>query len=161
MGISTFVLFRQGESIPASDLLLNIREVCTNYGLYFSNNHKEYDETGKLKFCSIYFSDIPFEDNYSRQISWNLYDEPYNFQTVNFDWDDSKIQYFKALVSEDFYENEDLLFKILYGLLNIYTYAKIWIEDNWFYTLKDLEKIKNKPFDTEWCYKNPRDFIQD
>jgi len=161
MGISTFVLFRQGESISASDLLKNIREISINYGLYFSNNYDEYDQTGKLKFCSIYISDIPFEDNYSRQISWNLYDEPYKFQNVDFNWDDSKSQYFKALVSEDFYENEDLLFKILYGILKVYPSAKVWIEDNWFYTIEDLEKIKSKPFDNEWCYNDPKDFTRD
>ncbi|WP_145333011.1 hypothetical protein [Paenibacillus xylanexedens] len=158
MGISTFVLFRQGESISASDLLKNIREISINCGLYFANNYDKYDETGKLKFCSIYISDIPFEDSYSRQIPWNLYDEPYKFQTVDFNWDNSKCQYFKAFVSEDFYENEDLLFKILYGILKIYPSAKVWIEDNWFYTIEDLEKIKNKPLDNEWCYKNPIDF---
>ncbi|MGG4553958.1 hypothetical protein [Paenibacillus humicus] len=161
MGISAFVLFRHGESISASELLINIREVCTTYGLYFSKDYDEYDETGKLKSCSIYFSDIPFEDNYSRQISWNLYDEPYKYQIVDFNWDESKNQYFKAMVSEDFYENEDLLFKILYGLLKVYPSAKIWIEDNWFYTIEDLENIKNRPFDDEWCYKNPRDINQD
>ncbi|MUG48128.1 hypothetical protein [Paenibacillus woosongensis] len=150
-----------GESISASELLINIREVCTTYGLYFSNDYNEYDETGKLKSCSIYFSDMPFEDNYSRQISWNLYDEPYNYQTIDFNWDESENQYFKAMVSEDFYENEDLLFKILYGLPKVYPSAKIWIEDNWFYTIEDLEKIKSRPFDDEWCYKNPRDITQD
>lgn len=37
--------------------------------------------------------------------------------------------------------------------LKKYPTAKIWVEEDWFYTLEDLEKILSNPFDNEWCYK--------
>lgn len=155
MGISTFLLFKRGESIAARDLLPSIKNLCTMESLYFDTDEEKFTSDGTLKYCRIYISDIPFEEDYSRLLCFSLFDEPYDFQIVRFKWDDTHSEYFKALESDDFYDNEDLLFRFVYGVLNIYPSAKIWIEDDWFYTLEDLEKIKRKPYDNNWCYKHP------
>ena len=48
----------------------------------------------------------------------------------------------------------------MFAIVLKYPEAKLWIEEDWFYTLEDLKKIeKNKPFDMDWCYKNPKDFL--
>ncbi|MGZ7440988.1 hypothetical protein [Paenibacillus sp. TH7-28] len=156
MGISTFLLFKRGESIAANDLLSNIKNLCIRENLFFDTDEEKFNIGGVLKYSRVYISDIPFEEDYSRQLCFSLYDEPYDYQTVSFKWDDIHSEYFKALVSDDFCDNEDLLFRFVYSVLNIYPSAKIWIEDDWFYTLEDLEKIKRKPYDNNWCYKHPK-----
>ena len=159
MGTSTFVLFKKGESIPINELLLKLRDISVENGWYFDNDCDRFNSTGKLKFSTAYFNDVPFKVNSSRAILWNIYDEPYDyfFQTLDFEWDTAKEEYFKAIISGDFYENDDLLFKIVYEILKLYPTAKLWIEDDWFYTLEDLEKIASRPYDNRWYCKNPKD----
>lgn len=62
-----------------------------------------------------------------------------------------KNEYFKAIVSDDFDGNEDLLFQFLFALLHEYSDAKVWIEEEWFYTFPDLERIKDS-YNNSWCY---------
>ncbi|PQP83261.1 hypothetical protein C0Q44_00570 [Paenibacillus sp. PCH8] len=63
-------------------------------------------------------------------------------QTVTYDWDDTQNEYFKAVASDDFDDNEDLLFKSLFAVLNECPDARVWIEEDWFYKLEDMKKIK-------------------
>lgn len=58
---------------------------------------------------------------------------------------------------EDYNLNEEILLKFSYEFIKIYKDIKLWTEFDWFYELNDLEKIIEKPFDNEWCYKNPTD----
>ena len=126
--------------------------------LYFDNHYERFNDAGELIFSSIYVSDIPFSEDGFRALPWNLYDKSndYFLQSLNFEWDMSHTEYFKAIISEDFYEYEDLLFKVVYEILKLYPSAKLWIEYDWLYTLEDLEKIASRPYDNSWCYKNPK-----
>ncbi|MDT0121065.1 hypothetical protein Q9R46_00305 [Paenibacillus sp. RRE4] len=156
MGMSSFIVFKQGESKSANSLLSTIKNICIKENLFFDSDDEKYDIEGVLKYTRIYISDKPFKEDYSRTISFSLYDEPYDFQIVNFDWDNMQNEYFKAIVSDDFDENEDLLFQFLFALLNEISDAKVWIEEDWFYTLEDLERIKDS-YNNSWCYTDPKD----
>lgn len=109
---------------------------------------------GTLKYCQVYIS-IPFEASYSRQLCFSVYDEPYEYQTIDFKWDETHNKYFKAMISDDFYENEDLLLRFVHSAISVYPNAKIWTEEDWFYTFEDLDRIVKDPNNTEWCYKKP------
>lgn len=161
MGTSTFFLFKRSESVPVDDLLRAFNKICIEEKLFFDNDPLEYDNDGKLKYTRVWINDKPFKVSPSRQICFNMYDEPYEFQVVDFKWDDTKTEYFRAIISEDFYENEDLLLRICHALLKIYPTAKIWIEEDWFYTLEDLDKITKMPFSDDWCYRNPKEIIKE
>lgn len=65
----------------------------------------------------MYISDISFRENYSRQICFSVYDEPYEYQIVSFKWDDTNNEYFKAVVSDDFCDNDDLLLRFSHAIL--------------------------------------------
>ncbi|WII39024.1 hypothetical protein [Paenibacillus thiaminolyticus] len=123
---------------------------------FFDSDEENYYSEGTLKYSRVYISDTPFRENYSRQICFSVYDEPYEYQIVSFKWDDTNNKYFKAVVSDDFCDNEDLLVRFSHAILKKYPTAKIWVEEDWFYTLEDLEKILSNPFDNEWCYKQPK-----
>lgn len=160
MGMSSFLLFNRGESIPANNLLRNLKDVCVKEKLFFETDEETYNSEGTLKYSRAYISDIPFKENYSRPLCFSIHDEPYEYQLVSFKWDDTNNEYFKAIVSDDFYENEDLLLRFSHAILNLYPTAKIWVEEEWFYTLEDLDNITNMPYHNDWCYKNLRDIAQ-
>lgn len=156
MGMSSFLLFKCGESIPANELLRKISDICIQENLFFDSDEETYNGEGKLKYTRVYISDKPFREYFSRTLSFSVYDEPYEYQIVNFKWDDTSNEYFKAIVSDDFYENEDLLLRFSHAILKIYPSAKIWVEEEWFYTLENLDIVTGMPYDNDWCYKNPK-----
>ncbi|MDQ0171879.1 hypothetical protein [Paenibacillus tundrae] len=155
MGTSSFLLFKREESIPAIDLLMRINKICKKEKLYFDSDEKVFNNEGKLIYTRIYVSDVPFRENYSRTLCFSVYDEPYEYQVVSFEWDDTNNEYFKAVVSDDFYDNEDLLLRFFREILRIYPKSKLWVEDEWFYTFEDLEKTTDVD-NYNWCYKDPR-----
>lgn len=161
MGISSFLLFERGESTPANELLRDLNKICIEENLFFDSEAETYDSEGTLKYTRVYISDLPFRDNYSRPLCFSVYDEPYEYQLVSFKWDDTNNEYFKAVVSDDFDDNEDLLLRFSHAILNIYPTAKIWVEEEWFYTLEDLGNIIKAPYKSNWCYKDPREVAQD
>ena len=161
MSTSAYVLFEKGESVPLSVLFEKIKELCEKNNFCFANDGDEFNAEGKLKSTSVYVADKPFFEDDSKQIPWDIYDEPYDycFQSLSFDWDPSDTEYFKAMISGGFYEEEDFLFKLVYEVLKVYPKAKLKICNNWFYTLEDLEKIAAMPYDNDWCYKNPKELF--
>lgn len=156
MGTSAVILFKSGESIEINKLLLSLNELCNKEGLFHSHDLKKVDEKGELKYCEFCISDIPLKDSYDRQLCFGIADEPNPYKLINFDWDSPEKDYFKTVVSGDFVENEDLLFKFLFAFLNDYPVARVWIEEDWFYTLEDLKKIRAS-YDNNWCYISPKD----
>jgi len=161
MGMSSFLLFKRGESAPANDLLRDLNKICIEENLFFDCDEETYDSEGTLKYTRVYISDLPFSENYSRTLCFSVYDEPYEYQLVSFNWDDTKHEYFKAVVSDDFDDNEDLLLRLSHAILKIYPTAKIWVEEEWFYTLEELDNITNMPHTNDWCYKDPREIDRD
>lgn len=138
MGISSLVLFEKNKSISAKDLFNFIKTFCLQQKLIFDYAEERY-EGQILKYICLYISDKPFVHYDERQISFSIYDEPYRNRTYNFKWD-IEIEYFQAIISNDFDGNEDLLFKIMFAIVLKYPEAKLWIEEDWFYTLEDLKK---------------------
>ncbi|KQY90205.1 hypothetical protein ASD24_25225 [Paenibacillus sp. Root52] len=154
MGTSSFLLFKTGESISAKELLSSIHKVCVQENLFFDSDEDTYNNEGILKYARVYISDMPFRENYSRTLCFSVYDEPYEYQVVSFEWDEVGNEYFKAIVSDDFYDNEDLLLQLSRAMLKIYPNSKIWIEEEWFYTSDNIENISDMSRN-DWCYKNP------
>ena len=159
MGSSTFVLFKENGSISAKVLLSFLKGFCTKENLIFSYADKKYIDD-ILKYVRINISDKPFDIDVDRQLVFSVYDEPYDFRLHELSWENNGQEYFQAIIVDYFENNEDLLFKIMLAVLLEYPQAKLWMEEDWCYTLEDLKKIeKNKPFDMDWCYKNPKDFL--
>ncbi|WP_415640158.1 hypothetical protein, partial [Paenibacillus taichungensis] len=95
MGISSFILFRHGKSIPTYLISSATRNICEKEKLFFDKDEETYNSEGALKYTRLYISDTPFKENYSRTLSFSVYDEPYEFQTVTYYWDDTQNEYFK------------------------------------------------------------------
>ena len=54
---------------------------------------------------------------------------------------------------EDFVSNERSMLDFIYEYLCINKNDIFWDESDWFYDLDPIKMIKNKEFDSEWCYK--------
>ncbi|WP_339314132.1 hypothetical protein [Paenibacillus sp. FSL M7-0896] len=156
MGISAYVLFETGSNILLTDLLKYTEDFCAELNLFYGITYKKENSNKQLKHVRANISDRPFVESTSRQLCIDFYDEPYEFQSISFDWLGKDSEFFEAIVVDDFCDNEDLLFNILFEFQKKYPDSKIWMEDDWFYSLNDLQKIANK-YDGNWCYKNPKD----
>jgi hypothetical protein len=160
MGISATILFKKGHSVEINQLLLHFNQISDSEGWFHNHDLKKYDDMQKLKYSEFCLSDIPLRDCYERQICFGIADEPYPFKLVYFEWDSPNNEYFKTVVSSDFDGNEDLLFQVLLAVLIEYPDAKVWIEENWFYTLDDLKRI-NDSYHSRWCYMDPQIFREE
>mgnify|MGYP005751707407 CR=1 FL=1 len=161
MGISCCMLLKQNSNINVVEMYDILQKICVNFDLYIEKIYIEVNEKKKIKSIRTNVSDRPFDEKIlSRQLCVDIFDEPYNLKNNIFEWFDKSKIFFEAIVVDYFDGNEDLLFKIMFAIVLKYPEAKLWIEEDWFYTLEDLKKIeKNKPFDMDWCYKNPKDFL--
>jgi len=161
MGTSAFVLFKSGSSVRIPQLLSTTEQICEENNLYYSGFDSGYGDPNETDYCEININDILWgeEGSSERDILFGLANEPYEFRNIDFAWDSTGQEYFAAMIAIDFYNSEDLLFKFLHPFLQRYPEAKLWIDNDWFYTLEDMEKIANKqPFVQMWCFKDPKTF---
>lgn len=168
MGYSAFFLFKRNESAPANKLLIVLEHFCMEQKLIFESydaeNNTNFDRNQPTRHTLITISDGPFADN-SKQLAFDIHDENldkgpfYGILLVDFEWSDSSQVYFRAVNSSySIYGREDLLLEVAYGLLKAYPDACLWTEQEWLYTLTDIERIKNLPFNESWCYTNPKNW---
>ncbi len=159
MSSAAFILFEEGKSIPISQLSSTVKEICEKEHIFFNDCHlsDRYDEAGKLKYENICISNIPFtEENLSRQICLNIYDEPYEYRLYQLEYNAINKSYFSAISFEFFRENGDIFIKIVLPFIKTYPQALFWSSD-YFYTMEDLEKIASRPIDKYWCFRDPKD----
>lgn len=72
-----------------------------------------------------------------------------------FDWVSKGDKLYTVAYIENIIDNEELAFRFIYEYLKLNPQDYFWVEDDWVYTLKDLERLSKLPFDEYWCYKNP------
>ena len=154
MGISCSILFKKASYHSALEIYKEMEKVCQYNKYYCEISQKEVNKEGII--TQIYFnvSDKPFEKFVQRQLVIALFDEPFEYAEHQFDWYGEE-GFFEAMYIDFFEDNEDLLLELLYGFMKKYNDAVIWIEQDWFYFYEDIIKIKQAPFDSLWCYKDP------
>lgn len=154
MGISCSVLFRKASYNHASDLYKVVEKICNNNSFFYKIAYKEEDENGEIKKIYFNVSDKPLANNILRQLSISIFDEPYKYKEISFEWHKEEV-FFEAIVIDFVEDNEDLLLQVFCEFLQEYREAVLWMEENWFYFYEDIISIKQKEFDPNWCYKNP------
>lgn len=159
MARSAFIEFKKGNSIPASQIASTIQRICNDTNILCNKFSEKFNDSNQLKYIRLGISDIPIEiaNSNLRTIRFNIFDEPYEYREAKYEWDISGIEYFRAVSVENIFDNSDLFLKIIYSLFKECPEAKFWTENDWFYTLKDLEKIQNQEFNKLWFVTNPKD----
>lgn len=155
MGISCSILFRKNSNISVMELYNTIKNICMSNNFFLDISTKNVDVNQKIKSIYSNISDVSFTYGVMRQLCVSLFDEPYQFKDISFDWYNQKVIFFEAIVIDNIEDNEDLLLKITYELLSKYPEAVLWLEQNWFYKLDDIKKYILNEFDPNWCYQNP------
>ncbi|MGC6769762.1 hypothetical protein [Enterococcus sp. LJL51] len=158
MSISCSILLKENSFINATDLYNVMEKISKEKKFFFAKNMVESDSENRIKLIRTNISDRPFRDSVSRQLNVDIYDEPYKFKEISFDWYDNNIVFFEAIVIDSIDGNEDLLFYLTFDFLSLYPEALLWIEEDWFYSLKDLEKMNPASIEEDWCYQNPSEF---
>lgn len=71
----------------------------------------------------------------------------------DFSWISSNL--YVAILIEDLSDSEDSVLKILHEYFHIHPDEYFYSEEDWFYTMEDIEKIYEKDDWYHWCYKKP------
>lgn len=168
MGTSGYILKKKEKYVVenmTNDMKIAVFKANLNMGKPSIVNHDD----GSFYYLSIGISDdIAFNldlDNWGNEevdqgqmfsFCINEIDEIYEDDT-EFDWviKDAKLR--RVGYIEEVRDSEEIIFKFIYEYLKLNPEDCLWVEEDWVYTLDDIERLSKLPFDECWCYKNPND----
>lgn len=161
MGTSAVILTKKEKYSP--EQLLADTIVATfnsDASLYFYNN-KNYSNEGKFLYTTLNINNRSFTENTKGSLIFYIHGidsssiEFYYHQDLGLD---AKLLLYQVGHIEDIYGNQDLLFDFVYEYLKLNPDDYLWITDNdWVYSLEDIQKLKGNLYDSNWCYINPKD----
>ncbi|MEK3877606.1 hypothetical protein [Paenibacillus sp. FSL M7-0420] len=160
MGTSAYFLDQANNHTKLTKLIEDIKNICIEKEYYMSpvSYDPQSEHEGKhasLEVALVKRSDE--EETPPNDVLIDLYEESHKYQYHCFSWYDEQITLFNVAVIDEVYNNEQIILGLSSEILKHYPDLKLWIEEDWFYTLGDIEKISRGPYDNEWCYKNPID----
>ena len=149
MGASGCIL-KKKEDINIDQLIDDIRIAADRAGSPIIANKKVFaKDDGRFRYMTFNIFDKEKKDNvllYLFNISEFDSDE-------EFDWIIPGGKLIHIINIEDFVSNERSMLDFIYEYLCINKNDIFWDESDWFYDLDPIKMIKNKEFDSEWCYK--------
>ncbi|WP_366290601.1 hypothetical protein [Paenibacillus sp. AN1007] len=156
---SAFVLVEEKSNISIDRLVKDIRQVCLESNLQSIDGIQDVDSEQNMKHCALGISRPNQQDSDSSvandMIRVDVYDEPAVHQYRELEWrEDGKI-YFNTLIIDEVYQNEEVTLTFLYHFLARHPQMIVWIEEDWVYTLSDLERALKTSNLSDWCYVNP------
>ncbi|NLD51002.1 MAG: hypothetical protein GX660_27990 [Clostridiaceae bacterium] len=154
---STGVILKDKLEFSVDKFLDDIKRASANAKLNIYINSTTYNDDGSIKESSMNLLDNQLIDGKKQQIivSISSYDKENNFSHL-FKWVDSSKELLRIAFIELIDSNERLLYQLIYELFRISPNSYLWLDGyKWVYTFKTLEKLRELPFDSEWCYKNP------
>ena len=155
MGLSG-ILLKKKEKFDFDKLIYDIR-CAANEASIICLDGMEYEKNnnGTYEYVTFVLKDTEVETD--NQFIMYVYNDVHNMVDGMFNFIDDKNNYLQFIYIVDFWSCK--------MLLNfIFEYMKLNLDDifydelKWHYTFTDIEKIaKSENFDSEWCYKNPRE----
>lgn len=155
MGLSGMIL-KKKEKFNFDKIIYDIRYAANEAGIICLDGMEfEKNDNGTYEFVTFVLKDT--EGDTDNQFIMYVYNDVNNMIDGMFNFIDEKSNYQQCINIENF--------RSCKMLLNfIYEYMKLNLDDifydelKWHYTFSDIEKIaKSEKFDSEWCYKNPRE----
>ena len=77
----------------------------------------------------------------------------------SFDWIRQGADLYRIIYIENFHDCEDMLLRFAHEYFKKFPDDIFYDELDWYYTKEDIDEIMKRPFDKDWCYKNPKDFL--
>lgn len=166
MGVSGFIL-KNRDKYLVENMMDNIKFVINKLNLnmttYLFKNEDGSFRYAEIGICDNTCLELDEEDIGDEDIdqgeSFNFYVESIEKEGIDekkFDWlsKGSKL-YDVAFVEKIRNYNKRIVFEFIYEYLKLNPKDYFWAEDDWVYTLEDMERLSQLPFDENWCSKNP------
>ncbi|MCM3134081.1 hypothetical protein M3629_14915 [Paenibacillus polysaccharolyticus] len=156
---SAFVLVEENSNISIDRLVRDIRQVCLESNLHLTDGIQDVDSEQNMKHCALGISCPNQEESdhgkVNNTIRVDVYDEPALHQYRELEWREDGQVYFNTLIIDEVYQNEEVTLTFLYNFLTRHPQMIVWIEEDWVYTLSDLDKALKTSNLSDWCYVNP------
>ena len=124
-----------------------------------SYNDKYFSENGDLSHVRIYISDKYVNENdrkcFMIFVDTNHYvTEFYNYEELNID---QSLNLSRVALIENVIENHEIIFRFAHHYLRLNPDDFFWVTDNdWVYTLDDMNTLSKKPYNSNWYFTNPK-----
>lgn len=154
MGLSGIIL-KKKENTDIYKLISDVKKAAEEAGLEPRINSilsDSLDEEGVYTTANIANT---YEDVLGAQ-QWLMYIYSNDDCMDRFDWIVMEGQLIRAIIIEDIGECEEILLDFLYEYFKLNPEDYFWNELDWYYTHDDIARIKQREFDSAWCYKNPK-----
>jgi len=159
MGTSAVILTNKDKYSPEQLLADTIVAAFhSDSALYFYNN-KTYTNEGEFLYTTLNINRKSFTGDNESSLIFHIHSinspstEFYYHEDLGLDTSESLYQVGHI---EDIYGNHELILNFIHEYLKLNPDDYFWIADNdWVYSLEDIQKLKSLPYDTDWCYKNP------
>ncbi|MDT0121094.1 hypothetical protein Q9R46_00450 [Paenibacillus sp. RRE4] len=156
---TAFVLVEENSKIPIDRLVRDVQQACREARLHIFSGIQDVDSEQNLKHGAfgISFSEqeVSDLDTVNNTIRVDVYDELAPYQYIELEWREDGRVYFNTLMIDEVYQNEEITLIFLYHFLTRYPQMMVWMEEDWVYTLSDLEKALKTSKMSDWCYVNP------
>jgi len=151
------VILKDKLEFSVDKFLDDIKLASTNANINIYINSTTYNDDGSTKESSMNLLDNEIVDGKEQQIIVNIssYDKENNFSHL-FKWVDNDRELLRIAFIDLIDGNERLFYQLIYELFKINSNGYLWLDGyEWVYTFETLEQLRQLPFDSEWCYKNP------
>lgn len=160
MGTTAFILTDREKYTPEKFLADTIVATFHSDAKLIFENYKNYKE-GRFSSTTLNILDHSYnseENNYQFILYVKARENPSIFFS---DYDDlglnSDRELFRIGAIEEVYGAEKVIFRFIYEYLKINPDDYFWVADyDWVYSWEDMQRLKSLPYDSDWCYKNPK-----
>lgn len=153
MGLSGLILKKQ-EDTNIYKLVQDVKEAAEKAGLESRIKPVLFDSLDGEGVYTIANVANTYEEIPDAQ-QWVMYLYSNDDCLDRFDWILKNGHLIRAVIIEDFDECERILLDFLYEYFKLNPEDYFWDELDWYYTQEDIVKLKQKEFNSDWCYKNP------
>ena len=154
-------LLRNWESHSPRKMLADISLIAFDANLMMTYlNNKTFYESGEFKSVSLTIANAKTQIEEDNEEQFQFYIEGIDQQRIElgldqeFDWIRPNSKLCSLGYIEDIHDdNTELILHFAYEYLKLNPDDLFWFEDDWAYSLDDLQRIQELPFDKDWCFK--------
>lgn len=155
MGLSGMLL-KKKEKFDFDKLIYDII-YAANEASIICLDGMEFEKNDNVTYEFVTFVLKDTEGDTDNQFIMYVYNDVNSMIDGTFNFIDEKNNYQQCINIEDF-RSCKMLFNFIYEYMKLNLDDIFYDELKWHYTFRDVEKIaKSEKFDSEWCYKNPRE----
>ncbi|WP_145413128.1 hypothetical protein [Paenibacillus xylanexedens] len=163
MGISAVILKKKDKYSPEKLLADTIVAAFhSDAALYFYNS-KTYTNEGEFLYTTLNINRKSFTGDKESSFIFHIHSisspstEFYYYEDLGLGTSESLYQVGHI---EDIYGSQELILHFMYEYLKLNPDDYFWIADNdWVYRWEDILRLKSSPYDSDWCYRNPKDYF--